>query len=191
MRHTIATLGATGLLTALLLTAPAPEARGQGAIGFQPVVTPFADGVFLNATPVVSADRRYVRIGGINASFQALRGVQPFTFTAGGVAGGGIGGGFGGFGGLGNVGGLGAVSNFGNVGVVPGLGLAGPVGFPAYGYGWPGSYGGYPYTVSGIPAGPLYTGPMWMPPQTINALVPTGGSIMNSIAPGSWRFGGW
>lgn len=192
MRHNLATLGATGLLTALLLTAPAPEAKGQGAIGFQPVLTPFADGVFLNATPVVSADRRYVRIGGINASFQALRGVQPFTFTAGGVAGGGFGG-IGGFGGVGNVGGLGAVSSFGNVGVVPGLGLAGPVGA----FGWPGVYGGYPYgygypyTVTGIPAGPLYTGPMWMPPQTINALAPTGLSIMNSIAPGSWRFGGW
>lgn len=190
-------LGGSGLLAVVLLLAPGPDrAMGQGAIGFQPTVTPFGDGVFLNATPVVSADRRYVRLGGINPQFQALRDVQPFVFTGGAVSGGGIGGGFGGFGGggFGNIGGFGG---YGGAAVVPGLGAVAPVN---YGMGWPypygyGGYPAFPGTVQGISYGPIVTGRasnfrrMGMVPQTINTLNPMSYSIMNSVAPGSWRYG--
>jgi hypothetical protein len=182
-----------GLVALLMLAAPAPEARGQ-AIGFQPNVQPFGDGVFLNATPVVTGDRRYVRFGGINANFTALQGVQPFTFNAGAVSGGGVGGigglgGAGGFGGVGGVGGFNNIGPVGNVGggaaIVPGLGAVGPVGGFYGGYGYPYGFPGGAY--AGIPAGPLYTGPQIPPPQTMNALGPLGGSIMNTVEPRSWR----
>jgi hypothetical protein len=178
-----------GLVALLTLVSPAPEAHAQ-AIGFQPNVQPFGDGVFLNATPVVTADRRYVRLGGINANFTALQGVQPFTFNAGAVSGGGVGGiggfggagglgGAGGFGGVGGVGGFNNIGPIGNVGggaaIVPGLGAVGPVGGFYGGYGSPYGFPGGVY--SGYPAGPLYTGPQLPPQQTINALGPLGGSI--------------
>jgi hypothetical protein len=196
VRGIFGTFAASSAFTILLLVAPAPEAKAQGAIGFQPNITPFGDSVFLNAQPVVTADRRYVRLGGINASFNALQGVQPFTFPAGAVAGGGVvgGGGFGGFGGFGGPG-FNSIAAFGGPGgaaVVPGLGAVAPVGF---GWGYPMGFGGYPYAyaspypVTAFPRAPLYTGPMWMPPQTINTLVPTGWSIMNAVEPGSWRYG--
>ncbi|RUL88721.1 hypothetical protein [Tautonia sociabilis] len=194
-RHTGITAAAG--LAALLSLAASPEAKAQGgAIGLQPNVGAFNDGVFLNATPVVTADRRHVRLGGINANVSAIRDVQPFTFTAGAVSGGGIGG----FGGAGGVGGLGAVGGAGLGGgaaVIPGLGAVGPVGgFYGYGYPYPypyggyygGYYGAYPGGVyAGIPAGPLRTGPVYLPQQTVNGLGGLGGSIMNSVSPRSWR----
>ncbi len=103
-----------------------PSASGQ-AIGFRPVITPTPDGVFLNTAPVVSADRRYVRLG-VNAQFQSIRGVDSFSFPGGAVAGGPGGpGGFGGFGGAGGFGSIGAGS--GNTafqqGSIPSAGVSG------------------------------------------------------------------
>lgn len=202
MSKFIPRIAAPAGLFALLTLLPATEARGQ-AIGLQPTVQPFGDGVFLNATPAITADRRYVRLGGINASFNSLQGVQPFTFNAGAVSGGGVGGfgGFGGAGGLGGVGGVGGpggvggLGGFNNIGpggnvvngtaIVPGLGAVGPVGGFYGGFGYPYGYpGGF---VSGYPTGPLYTGPRIPPQQAVNAMGPLGGSIMNTIQPRSWR----
>ena len=71
-----------------------------GAIGYQPVVTIIPDGVQYSALPVISADRRYVRISSFPA-FTELIDVATFSFISGaggggGVGGGGIGGGVGG-----------------------------------------------------------------------------------------------
>lgn len=138
------------------------KARAQ-AIGFQPIITPVPSGASLTVTPVVSADRRYVRLG-LTPVFTSLRGVDTFSFGAGAVAGGGGFGGFGGGGGggFGNGGaGNGGLASFapqadpnnpaivpaafrqiapaGNVGnngaaVIPGLGAVGSGwGFPNYG----------------------------------------------------------
>jgi hypothetical protein len=140
------------------------------AIGFQPGISSIPDGVALNATPVVSADRRYVRIG-LAPQFQTLRGVNSFSFPGGAVSGGGSGGGFGG-GGAG--GGLFAarvaptagdkgpaivprqvkqvVANQGGAAVIPGLAAVGPwQGFtPGFGF-YPPAYGyGYGYPNSGM-----------------------------------------
>ena len=62
------------------------SARAQG-IGVVP------DGVYLDATPAVTADRRYVRIG-VNTSFNGFGGFQSFSVPAA-VGGGGGGVGFG------------------------------------------------------------------------------------------------
>ena len=76
------------------------------AVAFQPVVGSFPNGVTLPVTPVVSADRRYVRMT-LNPQFNAIEGFDPFS-VPGAVAGGGSGLGAGGLGGLGGgAGGLG------------------------------------------------------------------------------------
>src|SRR5436305_1871147 len=46
----------------------APPARAQG-IAFQPTIGVIPDGVTLSVTPVVTGDRRYVRMGGLDAQF--------------------------------------------------------------------------------------------------------------------------
>jgi len=138
----------------------APAVRAQGAVGFQPVITPFPDGVSLGVTPVVTADRRYVRLG-LNPAFNTIRGVDVFSFGAGAVAGGGVGGGFGG--GFGNIGpgqfgatrgaamfnskvALPTVSQRGIVSVAPG-GYVARFGNP---------YGGNPYGPLGFGYGPSF-----------------------------------
>ncbi|WP_169976121.1 type II secretory pathway, component PulD [Tautonia rosea] len=63
-----------------------------GAVAFQPQISPIQDGVTLQVTPVVTADRRYVRLT-LSPFFQVLSDVQTFTFGAGAVGGGGLGGG--------------------------------------------------------------------------------------------------
>lgn len=63
---------------------------GAGAVAFQPVVQGFPDGVQLFVTPVVSADRRYVRLT-LAPVFQTLIQFDTFTTTAA-VGGGGLGG---------------------------------------------------------------------------------------------------
>jgi hypothetical protein len=72
-----------------------PEAaRAQGAVAFAPVVVPFPNGISMGVTPVVSADRRYVRLG-VQPQFVALTGIETYTIPAavrGGVGNGGIGG---------------------------------------------------------------------------------------------------
>src|SRR5262245_41536566 len=76
------------------------------AVGFVPVVGQFPSGVTLDVVPVVSADRRYVRLG-LSVAFTNLVGFNTFSVPAA-VGGGGINGGIGGIGGGGGgIGGLG------------------------------------------------------------------------------------
>ncbi|MDR3636713.1 MAG: hypothetical protein P4L84_23115 [Isosphaeraceae bacterium] len=75
-------LGLTAVGLAVLL---APSANAQ-AVAFQPVVGSFPDGAMMSATPVVSADRRYVRIS-VNPQFTALNGFDNFQ-VPGAVSGG-------------------------------------------------------------------------------------------------------
>lgn len=91
-------------------------ALAQGAVAFQPVIGTFPSGSMLSATPVVTADRRYVRFVNLNPQFTTLEGFDNFVvpgavsggfgggFGGGGFGGGGFGGGFGG-GGFGGGGG--------------------------------------------------------------------------------------
>src|SRR5258708_7177247 len=105
----LATLGAVSVL---VLSAGQP-ARAQ-AVGFQPVIGSFPDGVVMGTTPVVSADRRFVRVG-VDAQFTGLIGLTSVSFPAAAAAGGSGNGGFGGFGG-GFGGGLGGGGGGGGVG---------------------------------------------------------------------------
>lgn len=68
----------------------APHARGQGAVAFQPVPGVFPEGAMMSVTPVVSADRRYVRLG-INPEFTALNSFATLE-VPGAVSGGTVGG---------------------------------------------------------------------------------------------------
>jgi type II secretory pathway component GspD/PulD (secretin) len=63
---------------------------GAGAVAFQPQIQTFPDGVQLFVTPVVSADRRYVRMS-LNPIFTVLEGFDNFVIPAA-VGGGGLGG---------------------------------------------------------------------------------------------------
>jgi type II secretory pathway component GspD/PulD (secretin) len=63
---------------------------GAGAVAFQPTIAPLPDGVILNVTPVVSADRRYVRMT-MSPFFQTFIAFDTFTIPAA-VGGGGLGG---------------------------------------------------------------------------------------------------
>src|SRR5260370_37958947 len=91
------------------------DSGARGQVAFQPSVGVIFNGPALSVTPVVSADRRYVRLG-INASFNAVNGFTNFSVPAAvgggfggggvgcgwrGVGGGGVGGGGGGWGGCG------------------------------------------------------------------------------------------
>lgn len=92
-----------------------------GAVGFQPIVAPFPDGISLTVSGVVSADRRYVRLS-MSPFFSQIIDVQTFTnVNAGGAGGlGGGGGGFGGGGGGFGGGGGGAGGGFGGIGGIGG-----------------------------------------------------------------------
>lgn len=68
------------------------QARGQGAVGFAPTVGTLPDGVMLGVTPVVTADRRYVRLG-VQPQFQTVLGFDSYTIPAAVSGGGGFGGG--------------------------------------------------------------------------------------------------
>ncbi len=153
-RRRIPMFGLLGLLG--LLAAGTSPARGQGAVAFQPTVSTFPSGVILNVTPVVSADRRYVRMG-ISPVFTDLTGFDVINVPA--AVGGGGNGGLGGFGGLGDGGGLGGGggAGFPSVGLGPTMTpqgyqiprFDGPAGFganPGFMPGTPGPYafqGGY------------------------------------------------
>lgn len=127
-------LAAIGLGLALAVTMAAPTpARAQGAVAFAPNVGIVPDGVSLSVTPVVSADRRYVRLVNINPFFSTFQEFQTISvpaavagtggFGGGGFGGGGLGGG--GFGGLGGGGlGGGGAGGFGLRSVPPGGGGA-------------------------------------------------------------------
>ena len=109
-------------VTGLLLLS-ASSARSQ-TVAFAAIPGQFNDGVSLNVLPVVSADRRYVRMT-LNPQFNALTGFDTIS-VPGAVGGGGINGGIGGIGGLGGLGGLGGGGGIGGGG---GLGAgAGGVG---------------------------------------------------------------
>jgi hypothetical protein len=99
MRVARSFVAGTALLAALVVLAPG-RAKAQ-AVGFTPGVGQVSDGVFLSATPVVSADRRYVRLS-LSPQAQAIGGFSTFPVPAA-IAGGGNGGGGGG--GLGGAGG--------------------------------------------------------------------------------------
>ncbi len=116
MRAARAWSAAFALLTILGTT---EETKAQ-AVAYFPQVGTLPDGVALDVVPVVSADRRYVRLS-LNPQFQTVNGFQNLPVPAA-VSGGGGGGGPGG-GGLGG-GGL--------------TGMNGPIGPPPMG---PGGYG--------------------------------------------------
>jgi type II secretory pathway component GspD/PulD (secretin)/tetratricopeptide (TPR) repeat protein len=62
-----------------------------GAVAFTPTIGTLPDGVTLTVTPVVSADRRYVRLS-LAPFFQAVNQLQSFSFGGAAVGGGGLGG---------------------------------------------------------------------------------------------------
>lgn len=66
-------------VTAVGLAAFAPTASAQ--VAFAPQVSSFPNGVSLSATPVVSADRRYVRLT-VNPQFTALEGFDTYSVPA-------------------------------------------------------------------------------------------------------------
>jgi hypothetical protein len=126
-------------------------------VAFGPVIGSLPDGVILNVAPVASADRRYVRMT-MQPQFFAAQGFDTFTVPAA------VGGGPGGFlpGGFGGVGGM-------------GQGLGG---------GWHSPYGGMPWG-----GGPAYAAgyPEYVPPQTVNGLVPLGNALRRSTQRGRSR----
>jgi len=103
------------------------SARGQ-AVAFQPVVSPLFSGAWIGVTPVVSADRRYVRLS-LDTSFTHVNGFTPYLVPA--AVGGGVGGtgGFTGISGLmGPGGGGGGTGRVGSLNQNEGP-LAGPFAF--------------------------------------------------------------
>ena len=106
---------ATFALLAALLMMPG-RAQAQGAVAFQPSVGQIPDGVSLNVAPVVTADRRYVRLS-LNANFSTINGFSNFPVPGAVSGGNGTGGLRGGLGGLGGgLGGLGGGTGAGGAG---------------------------------------------------------------------------
>jgi hypothetical protein len=101
----------------------APAAHAQ-AVAFFPGVQAFPNGAVLSATPVVSYDRRYVRLS-MNPQFTALEGFTTFQVPAAVTGGGG--------GGLGGGGGVGGMLGF--------AGMNGPIAGPGTGSATPGEFG--------------------------------------------------
>ena len=89
-RSAVFALGLFALLVGL-------QSSANAQVAYIPQVGFIPTGQTLTVTPVVSADRRYVRVS-VNAFFNALNGISTFSFPGAGVSGGaGFGGG--GFGG--------------------------------------------------------------------------------------------
>ncbi|MBU6277298.1 MAG: hypothetical protein KGQ61_11730 [Planctomycetes bacterium] len=108
-----------------------PFTRG-GAAGYQPVISVLPEGTNLQATAVVSADRRYVRVS-VTPLFSGVGQVTTFNFAGGGamgtggMGGGGMGGGGMGGGGMGGMGGgMGGMG--GGMGGMGGGGMGGGMG---------------------------------------------------------------
>ncbi len=80
------TVAAWGLVLASGLAFFSTSARGQ-AVAFAPVIGTVPDGVLMDVTPVVSPDRRYVRLS-VNVGFFGLQGFDTVVVPAA-VAGGG------------------------------------------------------------------------------------------------------
>jgi hypothetical protein len=130
-----------GIVIGALVVVLSPPLFAQG-VAFQPVVGALPSGPFLNTTPAVSIDRRYVRVG-VNAQF-----IDNAAFTTINVPGAVSGG----------PGGPGALGGAGLGGAGAGQFLAGMDGVvdPSAGY-----------ASAGIPAGPGYMGypaPYQVPP---------------------------
>ena len=108
------------LLLALAAGSPAQAQFGFGAVAFQPTIGSVLDGSALSVTPIVSADRRYVRLT-MTPYFNTVQGfntvIVPAAVSNGGIGAGGLGGipGLGGAGGLGGLGG-GGQGGFGSIG---------------------------------------------------------------------------
>ena len=100
---------------------------GFAAVGYTPIITIIPEGITLQATPVVSADRRFVRLT-LVPNFSSITDVFSYTATGpnagagGGQGGGGQQGGQGGFGGGGGGGGGGQQGGGGQFGIGGGLG---------------------------------------------------------------------
>jgi hypothetical protein len=175
MRRMLAPIVLAGAVT--FVAAFAPAARGQG-VAFGPVIGQFNDGVMMGVTPVASADRRYVRVGG-GVAFTGLQGFDVAN-VPGAVAGGG------GFrqmapGFAGNnafvAGGVPGVSSNVNVWepVVPGGWVGGPA-RPYYGWGGYAPVAGpllYNAPFGGFGPAPGY--------GTVNGLLPLGNAIGNGV----------
>jgi hypothetical protein len=144
-----ATLAIVSLgLVAGLACPGAAKAQG-GSVAFFPVIGSVPDGAFMNnVTPVVSADRRYVRIVGLSPQFIGFDRFDTFNVPAAVSGGGGFGGGGGGGGGgLGGFGGFGGAGGGGG-GLGGGGGAGGGVGgrgggFNNMGVGGPGALSGF------------------------------------------------
>ncbi|WP_422928679.1 hypothetical protein [Singulisphaera sp. PoT] len=93
-------IGTLGVAIGLLSLVPATS-KAQ-AVAFMPGIGSFPNGAMMSATPVVSADRRYVRLT-VNPQFTVLQGFDSYS-VPGAVTGGGQTG-IGGIGGLGGAGG--------------------------------------------------------------------------------------
>ena len=176
---TIGTFRRVAALGMLIAAGAGFGASAKGQVAFAPQVGSILDGVDLQATPVVSADRRYVRMT-LSPYFNTVNGFTTYSGQLGAVGGGGFGGGAlgagGGFAGMngpipGNGAGLGfpgagfgPFSPFSSIG--PGLGGVGISTGPGYvgGYGFPIGYGnGYGYNGFGY-AGASGYGNIPMPP---------------------------
>lgn len=180
----------TALLLATIATVStfATTARGQG-VAFGPVIGQFNDGVMMGVTPVASADRRYVRIGG-GVAFTGLQGFDVANVPAA-VAGGGGGfvpGGFRqmapGFAGGGNF----AGNNAFVAGAAPAPSAAGFAFDPIVPGGWVGRpivpYNGWGFAPMAVPAvvdapfGGFGPAPGY---GTVNGLAPLGNSIRYGV----------
>lgn len=102
----------------------APAARGQ-SVAFFPTVSTFPNGVTMSTTPVVSFDRRYVRLG-VNPQFTVLEGFDPFLVPAA------VGGGPGGPGALGGI--QGVLGQAGMNGPIAGGGMGAGAAAPGAGF---------------------------------------------------------
>ncbi len=107
-----------------LVTSLTPVSSGF-SIGFQPRISQIPEGVQLTVQPVVSADRRYVRLT-VVPNFQNITDVQTFSF-AGGV---GAVGGAAGAAGAGGAGGAAGAAGAAGAGGVGGSGLSAAVQIP-------------------------------------------------------------
>lgn len=112
---------------------------GNGAVGFQPIITQIQDGIQLQVVAVISADRRFVRLS-LGPQFNNVVDVFTFSFASGGAGGGAIGGGQGGQQGQGG-GGFGGGGQGGGGGFGGGGGGFGGGGFGG-GFGGIGGQGG-------------------------------------------------
>jgi hypothetical protein len=144
------TIGGKWKVVAALALVVAPgawfESVARGQIAFQPNVSAILNGAALTAAPVVSPDRRYVRMT-LTPYFNTVNGFTTYTAQVGAVGGAG-------FGGVGGGVGAGGGGFAGMGGVMGGPGIAGPMG-PMTGYGDTGTYlaGEFPPQAARLGAG--------------------------------------